>query len=343
VPQTAFVTGATGLLGNNLVRALVSRGQHVRALVRSAEKARRAFDDLSIELVLGNMERPESFAASLAGVDVVYHTAAHFRDAYKGGNHRAQLQAINVAGTEQLLGASYDRGVRRFVHVSSTAVIKAPRTDILADETMLRDENDGDDYYRSKILADQRVLAFVDRHPGFHASLILPGWMHGPGDMGPTSAGQLVLDFLGRRLPGNIDTAFSVVDARDVADAAIAASDRGGSGERYLATGSRMSMREVYAVLARVSGVSAPKRTIPFPILFTVAAAGEFANRITRRPLLLSLASVRHMRDEGRLAQFSTAKAERELGARFRPTEETFSDVIDWYRAKGYLARNAAA
>lgn len=59
---------------------------------------------------------------------------------------------------------------------------------------MLRDERDADDYYRSKILSDRVVLSFLDAHPDFWAAMILPGWMHGPGDIGATSAGQTVID-----------------------------------------------------------------------------------------------------------------------------------------------------
>jgi dihydroflavonol-4-reductase len=85
--QTAFVTGATGLLGNNLVRLLLSRGVRVKALARSREKAEKQFAELPVEVVIGDMTNVTGFAAQLQGVDVLFHTAAYFRDGFKGGRH----------------------------------------------------------------------------------------------------------------------------------------------------------------------------------------------------------------------------------------------------------------
>ncbi|SQI39724.1 Cholesterol dehydrogenase [Serratia plymuthica] len=82
--KTAFVTGATGLLGNNLVRELIAKGCHVKALVRSLEKGRRQFGSVEgVELIAGDMTDVAAFAAHLQGCDVLFHTAAYFRDNYK--------------------------------------------------------------------------------------------------------------------------------------------------------------------------------------------------------------------------------------------------------------------
>jgi dihydroflavonol-4-reductase len=85
--HSALVTGATGLLGNNLVRLLVSRGVHVKALARSREKAEKQLAGLPIEIVVGEMTNVSGFASELKGLDVIFHTAAYFRDNYKGGKH----------------------------------------------------------------------------------------------------------------------------------------------------------------------------------------------------------------------------------------------------------------
>jgi len=225
--RSAFVTGATGLLGNNLVRELVARGYAVKALVRSRAKGEQQFNNLpSVELVVGDMADVEAFAASLQGCDTVFHTAAFFRDNYKGGRHWTELEKINVAGTRDLIHQAYRAGIRRFIHTSSIAVLDgAPGSSI--DETCLRADADADDYYRSKILADRVVLSFLEAHPEMHACMVLPGWMWGPADIGPTSSGQLVNDVVNGKLPGLIPGSFSVVDARDVAWALIAAAKHG--------------------------------------------------------------------------------------------------------------------
>jgi dihydroflavonol-4-reductase len=333
----AFVTGSTGLLGNNLVRELVAAGTPVRALARSREKATRQFGDLNaVEIVEGDMTNVTGFADALGGVDVLFHTAAFFRDNYTGGSHWEELHKVNVEGTRAVLQAAYDRGIRRVVYTSSIAVLDGPKG-AHVNETMLRDEANADDYYRSKILAEREVIAFLQSHPDMHATIVLPGWMHGPGDAGPTSAGQFTLDFVRRRLAGIIPATFSVVDARDVAAAMISAAERGRRGERYLAAGRYMTMAEIVKVYERVSGVKAPTRKVPLFLLWPMAAASEAFARVSGRKVLLSLASVRLILREGERTRFDHSKSERELGLIFRPVEQTLRDEIDWYRVHGWL------
>lgn len=339
LPATAFVTGATGLLGNNLVRLLLQRGVQVKALVRSVEKAQRQFPGLPVEFVPGDMGNAATFAAALNGCDAVFHCAAFFRDSYKGGSHWAELERTNVQGLEGLLSAAYRAGIRQFLQVSSVAVLLG-QPGRAVDESAVRRPEQADDYYRSKILADETLFRFLDAHPDFFATLVLPGWMHGPGDMGPTSAGQVTLDYLHRRLPGVVPGSFAFVDARDVAEACLAALVQGRRGERYLAAGRSMAMRELFSELAAVSGVPAPTMPLPLPLLYLIGGASELWARLTGQPVLLSLASVRLLARESGLSQFDHRKSERELGLRFRPVRETLAEEIAWYQANGYLGKS---
>ncbi|MFT7579308.1 MAG: dihydroflavonol-4-reductase [Myxococcota bacterium] len=227
---TAFVTGATGLLGANLVHTLVERGWTVRALVRSKDKAETQFGDLDVEVVEGDMARVSDFAEKLIGADVLFHTAAYFRDSYKGGSHWEKLYQINVTGTEDLMEAAWDSGVRRMVHISSTATVLPP-PGRAGNEDDRRDTSDAhDDYFRSKVMSDLSVEAFMKQHPKFEVSFVLPGFMQGPRDLGPTSAGQMLLDFAHKRVPAVIDVQMSFVDARDVAVGVVLAAERASRG-----------------------------------------------------------------------------------------------------------------
>jgi len=194
--HTAFVTGGTGLLGNNLVRVLRAQGITVRALVRSLDKAKQQFGDQSgIEFVVGDMMKVSDFAPALKGCDVVFHTAAFFRDSYKGGRHVQALRQTNVDGTAQLLAAAWDAGVRTFIHTSSIAVLDG-KGGAHTRESDERHPDRADDYYLSKIQSEGVVREFAKRHPDFRVCHVLPGWMWGPGDLGPTASGQLAADVL---------------------------------------------------------------------------------------------------------------------------------------------------
>ncbi|MCA0188954.1 MAG: SDR family oxidoreductase [Proteobacteria bacterium] len=334
--RTAFVTGATGLLGNNLVRLLLSEGYRVRALARSAQKAADQFGGLTgdrLEVVSGDLTDIERFSAALHGCDVLFHTAAYFRESYKGGRHHAALRRTNVDGTQRLLHQAYEAGIRRAVHVSSIAVLGYGKDGVTDENVLLDAAAAPDDYYRSKIETDAVVYAFLDRHPDMHISLILPGWMHGPGDLGPTSAGQFVQDYLQQRIPGIVDAAFSFVDARDVARVALAASRTGRRGERYLAAGHPLGMDMLLRAMEAVTGIPAPRRRLPRMALLGIALLQEAYARLTGRPVLLSLATVRNIaNDYGR--KFSAEKIRQEFGLGFRPIEETLRDEVTWTRQR---------
>jgi dihydroflavonol-4-reductase len=334
--KTAFVTGATGLLGNNLVRLLLAEGYRVKALVRSHQKASEQFAGLTddrLEWVLGDLAHAKGFAPALRGCDVLFHTAAYFRESYKGGRHLDALRKTNVEGTQALLNEAYAAGIRRVVHISSIAVLRLNQAGV-TDETMPLAKNAApDDYYRSKIETDEAAFAFLDSHPDMHISLVLPGWMHGPGDLGPTSAGQFVQDYLRQKIPGVADAAFSVVDARDVAQVALASSRTGRRGERYLAAGHPVSMSRLLQAMETVTGIPAPRRKLPRMMLYAIALLQETYARLTGKPVLLSLATVNNMaKDYGR--RFSADKIRREFGLGFRPMEETLADEVRWHRQR---------
>lgn len=334
--KSAFVTGSTGLLGNNLVRELLRQGVRVKGLARSKDKARQQFADLPVDIVEGDMTDVAGFADALQGCDALFHTAAHFRDCYKGGRHAERLQATNVEGTAALLQVAHRNGVREVLHTSSIAVLDGPPGHPI-DETMSRDLAHADDYYRSKILSDQEVMRFSRQHPDTRVVMVLPGWMFGPGDMGPTSAGQLVLDFAARKLPGRIPGTFSVVDARDVAQIQVTALRKGQSGHRYLAAGRHMTMDELFPLLAQATGVPAPSRAIPLGLLKVIAWVNETQSRLTGAPALVSRAAVRLLEREAGRTQFNQEKTFQELQGTFRPAIETLVDTVNWYQQQGWL------
>lgn len=325
-----FVTGATGLLGNNLVRLLDAHGHEVVALVRSEAKARRLLGDTRARVVRGDMRDVAGFAPALEECAAVFHTAAYFREYYQPGDHRPALDAINIRGALALMTEADRRGVQRFVHVSSAGTIGTKPDGSPGDEdTPPLPLQMANLYWRSKAEADVTIRAW--RPAGAMTVVqILPGWMWGPGDAAPTGAGQLALDFLARRLPGIMDGGMCVVDARDVAAAMVAAVNRGRPGERYIVGGSYCTMEELLKGLERVSGVPAPTRRLPHALVMAYAWGAELFGRLTGREVLVTREGVRALHAKLR---WTSGKAERELGVTFRPLEETLRDVVAWYRA----------
>ena len=330
----AFVTGATGLLGSNLVQALLDRGHEVRGLVRSKEKAQRVFPNATIDFVAGDMNNVAGFAPSLAGCDVLLHTAAYFREYYQPGDHKASLEKINVQGTVDLLIAAEKQGVQKAIHISSAGVIGNKPDGGPGDENTLPDDLATSNlYFASKIDTELAIKRFLKERK-FPVVMILPSWMWGPGDSAPTGSGKLVLDFLNKKIPGVLDGGCSIVDARDVAQATVNALDRGKSGERYIVGGQYSDLGQVLTTLERVTGVPAPTRKIPYGLSLAVGGASQAWARLTGNPTLLTVAGLRIMHAK---VAVDSSKAIRELGATFRPFADTVRDEVDWFRAHGYI------
>lgn len=353
----AFVTGATGLLGNNLVRSLEAGGHEVIALARDPAKAEKVLRETSVRLVVGDMRRVEDFAHHVAGCDVVFHTAAYFREAFEPGSDEKELDEINVAGTMRLLDAADAAAVPCFVHTSSGGVIGRKSDGRPGDETTpplpMQRQNP---YFRSKIRGDAAIARWQSRS-GIQIVEILPGWIWGPWDAAPTGAGKLVAEFIGGKIPANIGGGACVVDARDVAAAMIEAAAatiarrRGesaaalGAGfvshaagaasaaappvEKYIVGGRFCSMREIMQHLEVVTGVPGPRFEIPFGVLLAYAYACEAWGKLTGGAPLVTPLAVRTM--HARIA-LDSSKAERELGITFRNVVETFRDSAEWQK-----------
>ncbi|HEX7665986.1 MAG TPA: SDR family oxidoreductase [Polyangiaceae bacterium] len=326
-----FVTGSTGLLGNNLVRALRAKGHDVVGLVRSEEKAKRLLGETGATWVVGDIRDSSSYAAALEGVDVVFHTAAYFREYYQPGDHAAVIDDTNVRGTLDLMKAADAAGVKKLVHTSSSGTIGSKADGSPGDEDTapppLAKENL---YFKSKVDGEAKIRAFRPEND-LEVIEILPGWMWGPGDEGPTGAGQLALDFLAKKVPAIPPGGTNVVDARDVAESMIRAAEVAHHGAKFIVAGPPRTLGDLLGTLEQVSGVKAPTTHMPYALAYVVASFSEALSKLTGSAPLISRMALKTMNNPARV---SSARAERELGATFRPFEDTARDVVTWYRAR---------
>ena len=152
--------------------------------------------------------------------------------------------------------------------------------------------------------------------------------MWGPDDPEPTSAGQLSLDVMNGKLPAIVPMTFSVVDTRDVAAALIMVTFKGKPGERDLVAGCHIHMKDLVFMIGHYANVKTPTKTIPMPLLYCIAVFQEIYGKLTGKPILLSLASVRLMARQYDRTRFSSERYEKILGLQFSPLEQTLSDTL---------------
>ncbi|WP_414751859.1 SDR family oxidoreductase [Anabaena sp. CCY 9910] len=331
--KIAFVTGATGLLGSNLCRALVSQGWQVKGLVRSLDKAKRFLGDSGIEFIQGDIEDVPAFTQALKGVDAVFHTAAFFREYYQPGSDWQKMKRINVDATMELLQAAEAQGVAKVVFTSSSGVIQTYPHQAATETAPYNKFAEQNLYFKTKILAEQEIYRFLNTSQ-IDIVMILPGWMMGPGDAAPTSAGQLVLDLLAGKLPGVINGGAALTDVRDVAAVMVKAAEKGERGGRYIVAGPLTTMKDIALELEAISGVKAPRMEIPDGIAIAIAWFLEKLTGLTGGVNPMPLAGIQTLFEKAKL---SSAKAEQDLGATFRPLRETLKDTVLWYQSQGYV------
>lgn len=317
----ALVTGATGFIGGALTRRLVSDGWSVRVLVRPSSRWDR-LGDLPVEVVPGDVLRPESVRRAVAGVDVVFHCAANVNLV---APDRRQMLRTNVEGTRNVLQASLDAEVRRVVHLSSVAALGLEGNGT-ADETGAHPGVYRTPYDESKHRAELLVGEFAQR--GLDVVLVLPSVVIGPGD---PKTGDVFVRFLRRRLPVRLretgGTGYVHID--DLVEGILLAYRRGRTGERYIFNQANWTHDELLGRLQRLSGVAAPRRRIGVRTAAFLASVLLVATRVARRAPLVDPAMVRL---GARRMRYSSEKSRRELGWDPHDFEERFAQTVRWWQ-----------
>lgn len=331
--MTVLVTGASGHIGANLVRALLQRGERVRVLVRSST---RAIEGLDVERVTGDVRDPDAARRAIAGAEDVIHLAAQISIS---GDAQGLVRSINVDGVRTIAEAARAAGVRRLIHCSSVHAFDLYRRDggdADVDEAWPRvpDEEPHFAYDRSKA-AGERVLREVMAH-GLPAVIVHPSGVIGPYDFGPSRMGRFFLQLYQRSLPSLVDGGFNFVDVRDVVAGILAARERGRVGENYLLTGHDLHVRDLAAVAQGITGVRPPRVVSPMWLARLGVPFFAVAGRVLRQEPLFTDESLAVLQSRRR---FSLAKSAAELDYAPRPVAESVRDIYSWFDAAGMLAR----
>jgi dihydroflavonol-4-reductase len=260
----AFVTGATGFVGSHVAAELRAQGADVRA-----ERI-----DL---LDRAGLER------AVEGCDAVFHVAA----LYSYTAPTSEFERVNVAGTRTVLEACVAKGVGRLVHTSTAGTCgPVPGREATEEDAPPAWELTVP-YKRTKLAAEGLVLAAAAE--GLDVVVVNPTTPVGPGDVKPTPTGRMIAGVARGRIRAYLaGTGLNVVDVRDVARGHLLAFEKGERGARYLLGGENLSLRELFARIARLAGRRPPRLRIPYAAA-QAAAALRLANqdevRLARLPM----------------------------------------------------------
>ena len=329
----ALVTGAAGFIGSHLARVLLDEGHQVRAMHLPGEDLRN-LTGLSLELLPGDVTDPASVQAAVRGCDHVFHLAAIYALWLPDPG---QMFRVNVGGTRNMLRACGEAGVERVVYCSSIAVYGGQGLGQRATEqSPFRLGSTGDLYSISKYVA--HGVAMQHAAEGLPLVTVAPCGPIGPGDVGPTPTGRLLLSAVTLPAPVVVHTRSNFLDVRDCARGHLLAAERGVVGESYLLGAHDMEVAQLARLALKLAGLKRPVVSLPAGLVKGAARALVAASdHLTQRAPLVTPQALEIAR-LGLAADCS--RAQRELGLTVRPLARSVRDAMYWFARNGYVKTN---
>ena len=318
-----LVTGATGHIGNVLVRKLLDRGEKVRALIWRGEDT-TPLKNLDVEQVVGDVLDPASLEHAMHGVETVYHLAGII-SILPGRN--PLVWRVNVEGTRNVLEAARHASIRRLLYTSSIHAIAHAPHGVAMDETLGFDQNNPyGEYDRSKATASLEVQKAAARD--LDAVIVCPTGVIGPYDFRGSEMGEVIRSATEARTMLYVEGAYDFVDVRDVADGMIAAVKRGRRGESYILSGHKLSVRYMLETVREVTGKAFASVKIPFSLAELAARYTPWYYQRTQAKPRFTPYSLQVLQSN---ANISYKKALTELGYKPRPVYESIADTVRWF------------
>lgn len=322
----AFVTGATGCLGTNLVGELLSASWHVVAMHRGTSR----LDDLAalpVDRVVGDVTDLGSLVRAMpAGVDAVFNVAG---DNTMWARNEKRKRRVHVDGTHNVIEAAIRQRAKRLVHTSSAGAY-GEHHGIVSEETPSTAATSRLATFRTKWEGEQEVRRGMER--GLDAVILEPAIFTGPHDRHAWS--RLFRMVRDGRLPWAPSGQNSWAHVREVARAHIAAARLGRRGEGYILAGADASWVEVLGIIGELVGRPGPRRTMPSWVLRGLGGVMQLVSQVTGREPDVTPEGAAILASD---ALFDCGKAIRELGYRPAPLREILGDCHRWMLAEGLL------
>lgn len=318
--MVAVVTGASGHVGANLIRALINKGRPVRALVHNHKQS---LNDLDVDTVSCDICDLDSLCDAFNGAEVVYHLAARISISM---DDWPLLENVNVIGTRNVVEASISCGVRRLIHFSSIHALVQEPLDIPIDESRPLAEYDNVPYSRTKALACKEVINGIKK--GLDAIILTPTGIIGPNDYQLSHFGEVLLSIAHGKLPALVNSGFNWVDVRDVVECAIRAEKHALEGAHYVLSGHWVSLREVASLVEEITGTPAPRIVLPIWLVRIGIPVFSVLYRLSGKRPLYTRSSMESLRGNPKI---SHDKATHDLGFLPRPFRETIIDTLRWF------------
>ncbi|MEO6824229.1 MAG: hopanoid-associated sugar epimerase, partial [Nitrosospira sp.] len=271
-----------------------------------------------------------SLKRAVTGCDNLFHVAADYR---LWVPNPETMYDINVKGTEALILAAAEAGMKRMIYTSSVATLGTHQDGTSANEdTPSSLVSMTGHYKRSKFMAEEIVQQITDEYK-LPLVIVNPSTPIGPRDIKPTPTGRIVVDTLCGRMPAYVNTGLNVAHADDIAHGHLLAYTHGKPGERYILGGENMTLLQILQTIDEISGKQIKRFHLPLKLILPAAWLMEKMAMVTNIEPRATVDSIRMARKN---MFFSSDKAIRELGYQYRPAVEALEDAMTWFQDNGY-------
>ncbi len=328
IQSKILVTGGSGLLGNNLLRAFLNAGNRIATLSRQDASA-SCYNALDVEVIQADITDAAAVEKAIASCDCVVHSAAHI---HIGWTQRDEAMRINEQGTLNIAQAANRLG-KPMVHVSTVNVLAIGQQEEPADENTPGDGQIPLTYVLSKRAAENAVKQEAAK--GLQTTFVYPGFMLGPWDWKPSS-GRMIVELSKRWVPMAPAGGCSVCDARDVAAGIVSIVQRQIWGERFVLAGNNMTYFDLWRNIKQKLGKRPPLTILRKPGRLVV---GGFSDRFLSSASQESETNSAAIAIASQFHYYSSAHAQTKLGYKIRDFQATLDDSIHWLTEHGLLKK----
>lgn len=326
--KKVVVTGANGHVGNNIVRALISKGYNVRATVRDInnEEKTRELKALGVEIVQANLLDKDSLVRAFTGCDGVFQIAAGFK--MHTNDLELDVRRPAIDGTINVLEAASETGIKKMIYTSSVATVGSSKSGSRKDEEHWND--DASEFYAKCKTEAERILWKKAEELNLNIVTILPGMIIGPNFYRHTPSTYLFEKILKEKVPMILPIEFSLVDVRDVAEAHIKAYENENAKGRYIAAGEPIKMSGILKVIEKYNPkLKLPTRAVPKLMYPFLPLLDNLETKFTGGMRTITKGVVDEYLN-GDAQSFDTSKIRTELNWTPRSVEESLIDTLTW-------------
>ncbi len=324
-----FVTGATGHIGNVLVKELYSIGNKVTSLVLPGDNV--SMIEPYSEIIYGNILDYEMLKANVVDFDVVFHLAGIVEI---GTGKKKKIYAVNVDGAKNILKVCQENNIKKLIYTSSVhAIEELPKGESIKEPLVFNPDLVKGHYAKSKAIATN--LIFNQDNPKLETMILCPSGIIGPCDYQLSNTGQLFIDYLLGRLTAYINGSYNFVDVRDVVKGIISASVKGKNKNVYILSGENIKVKKLLDLISKYSGRKKVKTKLWYWFILAMSYFAELYYMIRKQKPLFTHYSIIVLNSNH---QFDNSKAKKELNFVTRPIEESIIDTLEFAK-EHYLVK----